>query len=401
MALPDPDRDDQRSGRAQQELALQLSLGMAWMGIAAPEVQKAFVRARELCQQLGQTSQLCRILGQLSIMLYVQAEYQRARALGEETLNLAEAAQDPLLVALSYWQMGFVTFALGEYAIARDHLNQVISFYDPQQHHQPFVFLRGADAGPSALAYASCCTWCLGFPEQALKQSREALTQARELDHAFTLADVLSFAGCMLHEMRRDAPALKSDAEELARLATEERMPTWLPFATMRRGDALVMMGQFQEGMALIQEGVAASQSAGVRIYLPRSLHCLAQAQVQTGSPEEGLATLARAVDLVEQTGERHWEAESHRLRGELLLASGREFEAEASFQQAVDVARRQKAKSWELRATTSLAHLWQKQGRVDEARQVLAEIYGWFTEGFDTRDLQEAKALLEELAQS
>jgi predicted ATPase len=148
-----------------------------------------------------------------------------------------------------------------------------------------------------------------------------------------------------------------------------------------------------------MREGMVAMQSEGVRCYLPGVLRSLAEAQAKAGHPEEGLTTLAGALALVEQTEGRHWEAELYRLRAELLLMQGDDAEAEASFRRAIEVAQRQQAKSWELRATVSLARLWQEQGRIDEARQMLAEIYGWFTEGFDTPDLQEAKALLEELS--
>jgi predicted ATPase len=197
--------------------------------------------------------------------------------------------------------------------------------------------------------------------------------------------------------MRRDAPALKDHAEELMRLANE-KVPGWLGMGTCFRGEALAMLGQVQEGMAQMREGMAASQSTDVRVYLPGTLRSLAEAQAKAGQPEEGLTTLAEALALVEQTDERHWEAELYRLKGELLLMQGDEAEAEASLHKAIEVARRQQAKSWELRATMSLCRLWRKQGRVDEACQMLAEIYGWFTEGFDTPDLKEAKALLEEL---
>jgi predicted ATPase len=398
MALPDSGAEDRRLERAQQELALQLSLGMAWMGIAAPEVEKAFVRARELCQQTGKTSQLRRIQGLLATMHYVRAEHQRARELGEEALNLAQQAGDPLLVARGHWHLGFVFFGLGEYTSARAHLEQMIAFYEPQHHH-PLVFLSGIDAGLSALAYDACCLWCLGYPEQALSRSQDTLALARELDHPFTLGDVLCFAGCLFNEMRRDAQALKGNSEELVRLANEKGIPTWLGQANCFRGGALAMLGQVQEGIAQMREGMVAMQSEGVRCYLPGVLRSLAEAQAKAGHPEEGLTTLAGALALVEQTEGRHWEAELYRLRAELLLMQGDDAEAEASFRRAIEVAQRQQAKSWELRATVSLARLWQEQGRIDEARQMLAEIYGWFTEGFDTPDLQEAKALLEELS--
>jgi predicted ATPase len=402
MALPDS------SERAQQELALQLSLGMAWITTSAPalEVEKAYTRARELCQQMGKTSQLCLVLGRLSLFYYVRAEHQKARELAEEALSLAQQAKDPLLVALGHWHLGFILFGLGEYTTARGHLERVIALYNPERHHRSLVVLSVSDAGLSALAYAACCLWCLGYPEQALSRSQEALALARELGHPFSLADVLCYGGCLFNAMRRDALALKNNAEELKRLANEKSFAGWLGMATCFRGEALAMLGRVQEGMTQMREGMAAHQSAGVRLNLSGRLGSLAEAQAKAGQPEEGLSTLGEALALVEQTDERYWEAELHRLRGELLLMQGDEAEAEASFHQAescfqhaMEVARRQQAKSWELRATTSLARLWQKQGRMDEACQMLAEIYGWFTEGFDTPDLEEAKALLEELS--
>jgi DNA-binding SARP family transcriptional activator/predicted ATPase len=396
MALPDS------PGRAQQELALQLALGTAWIGPTGygPEVEKAYTRARELCQQMGKTSQLCLVLGRLAIFHYVRSEHQRARELAEEALSLAQRTKDPLHVALGHRYLGCILFCLGEYTTARAHLEQMISFYEPHQHHRSLVLLRGSDAGTSALAYDACCLWCLGYPEQALKRSDEALALARELGHPFSLADVLCYAGCMFNEMRRDAQALKGNAEELMRLANE-KVPGWSGAGTRFRGEALAMLGQVQEGMAQMREGMAAEQSVGVRAFLSGTRGSLAEAQAKAGQPEQGLTILAEALTLVEQTSERHWEAELYRLKGELLLMQGDEAEAEASLHNAIEVARHQQAKSWELRATVSLCRLWQQQGRMDEARQMLAEIYSWFTEGFDTPDLQEAKALLEELSRS
>jgi predicted ATPase len=406
MALPDSPK------RAQQELALQLSLGMAWMGAdrSIPEGEKAYTRARELCQQTGQTSQFCRIQSHLAMVHYVRAEYQTAHELAEEALSLAQQAGDPLLVALGYWRLGFISFGLGEYTTAQAHIEQVTTLYEPQ-YHRSLVFLGGANAGLSAVAYDACCLWCLGYPEQAQKRSQEALALTRELDHPFSLADVLCFAGCMLHAMRRDAQALKGYSEELMRLAHEKDMPSWLGMGNWQWGTALAMLGQVQEGMAQMRAGIAFCRSTDVWIYLPAALGALAEAQAKTGRPGEGLTTLDEALALVEETDERHWEAELYRLKGELLSTQsmqGDEVEAEASlheaescFKHAIAVARRQQAKSWELRATTSLARLWQKHGKVDEARQMLADVYGWFTEGFDTPDLQHARALLEELSRS
>jgi predicted ATPase len=247
--------------------------------------------------------------------------------------------------------------------------------------------------------------WCLGYPEQALQQSQHALALARELGHPFSLADVLCYAGSMVSRMRREELALRDYAEELMRVAGE-KVPVWLGIGTFYLGVALTMLGQVQEGIAHIREGMSTSQSFEVRCFLSDPLCSLAEAQARSGRPGEGLATLAEALALVEETDERHWEAEIYRLKGELLLMRGADAETEASlhqaescFEHAIDVARHQQAKSWELRATVSLCRLWQKQGRIDEARQMLAGIYGWFTEGFHTPDLEEARSLLQELS--
>jgi predicted ATPase len=347
---------------------------------------------------MGKTSQLCLVLGRLSILHFMRSEHQRALELAEETVTLAQSVGDPLHVALGHRHMGLVLFCLGEYKRAQDHLGELISFYNPEEHHQLLVNLRGSDAGPGAMAYDACCLWCLGYPEQALSRSREALALARDLGHPFSLADVIWYAGCLFNEMRRDAQALKDYAEESDRLA-HEKVPSWRGAGILGRGTALVMLGQVQEGLAEMQEGMAAYQSRGTTFYLPGRLLFLAEAQAKSGEPEEGLRTLAEALSVVEETGERLWEAELHRLKGELLLSLGSDAEAEASFLQAVEVACRQGTRSWELRATTSLARLWHRQGKTEEARQQLGELYAWFTEGFDSPDLEEARALLEELS--
>jgi tetratricopeptide (TPR) repeat protein len=395
MTLPDSPE------RTEQELELQLALGLAWLGSEGsqgPRAKEAYSRARELCRQMGKTFQLCQVVGQLSTHYYVRAEHQRARELAEEALSLAQRVKDPLLVALGHWYLGFVLFSLGDYTTARVHLQQMISFYEPQQHHQPFVLLRGSDAGPSALSYDACCLWCLGYPEQALKRSQEALSLTRELGHPFTRADALSFAGCVFDEMRRDAQALKDHAEKLARLSGD-KLPSWAATVRWFRGEAAAMQGRVSEGIAQIREGMSAMESMGVRCYLSGTLRALADAQAKAGQPREGLATLAEALVFVEETDQRHSEAELYRLRAELLLMLGDETEAERSLHKAIEVARRQQGKSWELRATVTLCRLLQKQGKQAEARQLLSEIYGWFTEGFDTPDLKEAKALLDELS--
>jgi predicted ATPase len=175
--------------------------------------------------------------------------------------------------------------------------------------------------------------------------------------------------------------------------------PGWYLMGSCMRGEALAMLGRAREGIDLLQEHIAANETLGARCYIPGALRALAEAQARVGQIENACATVAGALDFVERTGERHWEAELHRVHGQLLLAQKDERRAEESLQKAVGVARQQGAKSWELRATTDLARLWQAQGKAGQAYQALREVYAWFSEGFDTPDLQQAEALLEELA--
>jgi predicted ATPase/predicted Ser/Thr protein kinase len=392
--LPDSPKRDQ------QELELQLSFGLAWKyeGPTA-RAKKAINRARDLCQQLGETAQLSRMLGELSIYHYVQAEYQQAHEFASDALSLAQQAKDPVLVAEGHWYLGFLKFCLGDYTNVRSHLEQVISFYNPEQHHRSLVLLRGVDAGLSAMAYHACCLWCLGYPDQALMRSQEVLALARGFDHPFTMVDVLCYAGCMFNLMRRDPVALKENAEAMIQLANEKELPGWMGMGKSFHGEAFLMLGQVQDAIAPIREGTAIIESSNVKLYKPSTLRTLAKMRAQTGDLESGLALLDEALNVVEQTDERHWEAELYRFRGELLLMQDDDAAAETSFYHAIEVSRRQKAKSWELRASIRLASLWQKQGKADEARGLLEPIYSWFTEGFDTPDLKEAKSLLEELS--
>jgi predicted ATPase len=222
---------------------------------------------------------------------------------------------------------------------------------------------------------------------------------AQELSHPYSLAFVRAFAA-FVSQLRRDVPAVHEQAEAAVALATEQGFPLWIGLGTILRGWALAMQGQGEEGMAQLRQGIAAWRATGAAQHVPYHLTMLADVSAHLGHVEDGLQALAEAHILVEQHEERYWEAEVHRLRGVLLLRQPRTppAEAETWLQRALDVARRQEAKSLELRAAMSLSRLWQQQGKRDKARELLAPIYSWFTEGFDTADLQEAKMLLEEL---
>jgi len=314
-------------------------------------------------------------------------------------LNLGQSVEDQLLISLGHWGLGIVLFAQGEFSNARYHFEQIISIYEPKQHHRPFVDLCGVDAGLSSLAYLACCLWCLGYPEQAFNRSLQALDLAHEMNHSFSLADVLRYGCCELHKMRRDAQLLKVSAEELICLSQEKEFPAWLATGKYSLGEALVLLGQLEEGIRLIREGLDDEISIGVQCSLFGPLSYLVEAYTKVGDPEKGMKVLTEAFEMMEQNGGRQWEAELYRLKGELLLAQGDKVAAEDSLLRAIEVARRQEARSWELRAVIGLCRLWGSQGKKAEAHHRLTEIYNWFSEGFSTPDLTEARKLLVELS--
>jgi predicted ATPase len=242
--------------------------------------------------------------------------------------------------------------------------------------------------------------WLLGYPAQALARVHEALTLAHELSHPFSLGFARWWAA-YVSQWCRDVPAVHEQAEAAIILATEQGFPQWAAMGRSLRGWALALQGQGEEGMAQVRQGIAAWQATGAVLHVPYLCTVLADVAAHLGHTADGLQALTEAHTLVEQHEERLWEAEIHRLRGVLLLrqTGTPQAEAETWLQRALDIARRQEAKSLELRAAMSLSRLWQQQGKQAEAHALLAPIYGWFTEGFDTKDLQEAKVLLEALA--
>jgi TOMM system kinase/cyclase fusion protein len=388
--------------RMQQELHLQTALGpavMATQGYAAPEVEKAYARARELCQQVGQTPQLFRVRFGLWLFYAVRGEYKTAHELAEQLLTLAQSMQDPASLLEAHWALTATLTWLGELVLALQHAEQGIALYEPQHHHA-HAFLYGLDPGVVCLSYAAYVSWFLGYPDRALARIHAALSLAQELAHPLSLTSALNFAA-WLHHYRREVQAVKERAEELLALSTEQGFTLWVASATIMRGWVLVEQGQGEEGMAQMRRGLTDWQASGAALTRPYFLSLLAEVYGNAGRAEEGLRVLAEALEVVHKTEQRIGEAELYRLKGELLLmqATADEHQADGCFHRALDIARQQQAKSWELRAAMSLSRLWQQQDKRAEAYDLLAPIYGWFTEGFDTADLQEAKALLEELA--
>jgi tetratricopeptide (TPR) repeat protein len=240
-------------------------------------------RARDFCQRLGKTDQLSRILGELAIYNYVHAEHLQALEFGFGALSLAQQAHDPILEVEAYWCLGFIQFCLGDYVSSKTHLEQVISFYDPELHHRLFLDLRGVDVGLSALAYEACCLWCLGYPDQAARVSEKALSLARGFGHPFTLVDVLSYAGCVFNLMRRDGLALQESAQVLSQVAQENNLMGFLEMGVNAHGESLVMLGQVQEGIDRIRQGRAISDASNVKLNKALILRSLAKALADAG----------------------------------------------------------------------------------------------------------------------
>jgi predicted ATPase len=379
--------------RIHQELHLQLALGSASIpvtGWAALEVERAFTRARALCERLGDPPELFQALFGLWTMYFIRAELRAAYALGEQLLQRAQEAHRPALLLSAHLAIGDTLFNMGELLLASEHLEMAISLYN-RERHRPRGF--DLDSKVNGLLFTAWTLWTLGYPDRALERGNECIALAQALAHPHTLAFAEHAVG-RLHRWRREARAARETAERLMALSTEHGFIFWLAMANILHGWAMSEQGRNQEAIAQIQEGLAALRTAGAEVERPQDLSLLAEAYMKTGRLDDGLSALTEALAVADEREARVYEAEAHRLKGELLLKQddSNAAEAQSCFQRAIEIARKQSAKSWELRATMSFARLLDKQGRRDEARAMLAEIYGWFTEGFDTADLKDAK---------
>jgi predicted ATPase len=323
---------------------------------------------------------------------------QMARAQGEHLLRVARRYQEPPLLLEAHRALGASLFLLGELPAAWTQLEQGIALYEAQQHHA--LLLRyGEDPGVACLVYAARVLLFRGYLDQALARMHQVLTLAQQCTHPFCLAFALTCA-FTLHWFRRELQVVSAQVEATLALADQHAFPFFVATAKAFRGGVLAAHGQGDEGMAQIREGLTLYRATGTELFRPYLLAMLAEAYARCGRPDDGLQALAEALRLVETTGERVFAAEIYRLKGQLLLAGSTDHcpEAAACFQHARTIARRQHARLFELRAAMSLSRLWQQQGKRAQARRLLGEVYGWFTEGFDTGDLQEARTLLHEL---
>jgi predicted ATPase len=390
--------------RAQAELPLQLTLGQALavtQGFAGGEATRAHLRARDLSEQVGEAPQLFRALQGLFADHLLRGQLERAVELAERLLHLARRTRNPAHLLIAPLTMGITYFFRGEFHQAQERWEEVIQRYDPHQHRTDEYLYASMDPGVSALAYSSWTLSLLGYPDQGVRRGQEALTLARELSHPFSEGFALSIFSGFASRYTEPEATLEA-AEALIDLSRKHGFAFWRAVGGYDRARALAELGHVQEGIAGMRAVVDASRPTGEVPTLAWRLTWLAEAHGKAGQVDEGLALVAEALELNKKSGERAFgPAAHHSVKGDLLLARSPSDHAgaEASFREALEVARRQSGKSWELRAATSLARLWQQQGRKDEARELLAPVYDWFTEGFDTRDLKDAKALLDELA--
>jgi class 3 adenylate cyclase/predicted ATPase len=413
--LPDAPR------RVAQELALQTTLGgalMATRGHAAPEVEQAYGRAWELCRQVEETPELCRVLVGLHMFYRQRAELQTSYEVGKQLLTFAQSVQDSQFLLEAHQALGTTLYFMGEFVQAREHFEQGVALYDPLQHRSHAI-LYGQDPGVICLSTLSRALWALGYPDQAVQRLQESLALAQQVSHPFSLSFAL-YVAAVVYQYLQQVQATQEHTEALMALSTEQGFRQRLAQGRILLGWTLVEHGQLAEGIAQMRQSAAAYGATGADLGRSYYLALLAEAYSQGGQAEAGLAVLAEALAAMDEHDIRFNEAELFRLKGELLLRelaeegswpinSAKPFplpeveppaltEVETCFRQALEIASRQDAKSLELRAAISLSRLWQQQGKSAAARELLAGIYGWFTEGFDTVDLQAAKALLDTL---
>jgi predicted ATPase len=388
--------------RQRQELEFHSALGDVLVfvkGQAAPETGHAFARARGLWEQLGSPSEFFQVpFGQSRHYAY-RGELDLAQRLAEDLLRLSRQRRDAGGLLLGNYSFGRTLFLTGRFASSRTHLEEALALCDPISRdpisHPSLV--RQADMRLQLQTYLGIAFFCLGFPDQALARTNDAISEARRLTHPEFLAQTLSFGG-RLHLLDGNDAALGERASELIEVATVQGFPLRRAQGTIYRGWVKVKNGEVTEGISLLRNGSAAFRATGAETLMAHYIALLARACGIAGQIEEGSTLLDDALEITERTGGRWLVAELHQHKGQLLLRQGQSEAAEELYRKALRIAREQEAKLWELRAAMSLARLRRDQGRAAEGRDLLAPVYGWFTEGFDTPDLKEAKALLDEL---
>jgi predicted ATPase len=375
-------------------------------GYAAPETKAAEERARQLIEQaeaLGERPEdpllLFSVLYGFWVASYVAFNGDTLRELAAQFLARAEKQEASAPLMIGHRLMGVSLTSTGRIAQGRTHFDRALTLYDPAVH-RPLATRFGQDVRVAILSYRPLTLWMLGYPDAALADAERALNEAREIRQAATLMYALVWTS-FTQIFCRDYTTAKAVVGELVALAEEKGTLEFKAGGMVRQGCILELIGQASDAAQKISVGIGALLSTGATHAMPLRLAYLASAHANLGQIDDAWHYIGEAITAVKITKETWFEAEVHRVAGEIaLLSQGPDTaKAEAYFERARSVARQQQAKSWELRAAMSMARLWRDQGKRNEARDLLAPVYGWFTEGFDTPDLKEAKALLEELA--
>jgi predicted ATPase len=394
LALLPNDRDRER-----QELEFCTALGVVLQSVkgnAAPETGRVYARARELWEQLGSPSEFLQVPHGQSRYHAQRGELDLALRLDEDLVHLSRQRNDTAGLVLGHLSSGANLRIAGRFALSRSHLEDALALYDPILHGS-LVNQAGIDPHVNSQANLGNVLFCLGFPDQALAYGDAAVVEARRLAHPPSLAVSLSY-GTRLLSLVGDNTVLGAWADQMVTMTTEQGFPQWRAQGDIYRGWIKVKNGDVTEGLALLHSSSIAYRAIGTESLMPHYLALLASAREIAGQIEGALTLLDDALQIAERTGERWFAAELNRHKGQLLLRQGHSEAAEELYRQALRIAREQEAKLWELRAAMSLARLRRDQGRRVEGRDLLAPVYGWFTEGFDTADLKEAKTLLDEL---
>lgn len=389
--------------RSEQELALQVALAVplvAAKGHSGIEVERAYSRARALCEELGKLNELFPILRGLWNCYLARGQLERAHDLAVRISERAEAHEGPLQRALAHRARGSTLFFLGRFAEALDEADQAIAIDDALEsadNESTRLFLYGERPGIISRLYAGWALWFLGFPDRAVARFDAALALAENLGHPYTLAFALSFAASMRNN-RRDFAAAREYADAALRIAAKHDLPVWLGESSVAKGYAEARLGAHAEGIAQLRSGISSLQRIGDWHHRSHWLGLLAAACLEAGEGRDALAALDEAREAVAATQERYYAPELERLRGELLAREGQFDEAAAWFRKALDAAADMRAKSLELRAAMSLARLWSERGSRAAAYDLIAPTFSWFTEGLDTPDLRDARALMDQL---
>jgi class 3 adenylate cyclase/predicted ATPase len=373
-------------------------------GFASPEVKSVVEKARALVEQsekLGETApRLSSVLFGLWVASYNAFDGDAVLGLAKEFLTIAELDAAPIPLMIGHRIVGISLLCTGDFVGARGHLDQALTLYNPREH-RPLAGRFGLDAKVAVLSQRSMALWFLGYPTAALADATDAVREARNIGHAPSLMDALTFTTFTYMRLGNYTQA-GAQVGELLRLTNEKGAAPWKAVGTVLKGQVLASNGKGAEAVQMITAGIAAFRSTGTTFNTPTNLAELALAYSALGQSAESARHIDEALNAVHTSKEKWCEAELERTAGEIAVGVGRRsanVKAEAHFVRALEIARQQQAKSWELRAAMSLARFRRDQGKSQQARELLAPVYGWFTEGFDTRDLKEAKALLEELA--